>query len=152
MKPIHALFAVAVLCILGSTSPAFAQIDIKPTNERGEVALVVDFEVKPGFEAEFERAFRRSVICSRLEPGNITFDFHAVVDAPGRYVLYEIWRNPDAVRTHFETPYTKDLFALFERALAKPLTEGGLRFISEPVPAGRTPPAATNPASRPECR
>ncbi|MEI9930139.1 MAG: antibiotic biosynthesis monooxygenase family protein [Rhizomicrobium sp.] len=66
--------------------------------------MVVDFPVKVGKEAEFERVFHRSVTCSRLEPGNITFNVHRVIDQPRHYVLYEQWRSVDALNSHFARP------------------------------------------------
>ncbi|MBG0511620.1 antibiotic biosynthesis monooxygenase [Agrobacterium sp. MOPV5] len=104
----------------------------------GEVTLVVNFEVKPGAEAEFEQVFRRSVTNSRLEPGNITFNVHKILGSERSYVLYEIWRNEDAVKFHFAQSYTIELFAMFERNLAKPLSEGGLRFVQDLDPLPRS--------------
>ncbi len=154
MAPSFRQFLVAASCLLMANAaalPAQAQIEIKPTHPNGEVSLVVDFEVKPGFEAEFETFFKRSTICSRLEPGNVAFDIHKVVGVNGRYALYEIWRSADALKAHFERPYTKALFAMFERALVKPVTEGGLRFIGDLSPAQRPAPVTGDPSSVAEC-
>ncbi len=41
----------------------------------------------------------------------------------------EIWGNPEGSQSHLERPYTKALFARFDRALPRPVTAGGLRFI-----------------------
>ena len=131
---------------------AVAQMKVNATHPNGEVALVVDMQVKPGAEAEFEEAFRRSVTCTRLEPGNIEFNVHKSLDGQGRYVLYEIWRSAEALESHFEQPYTKALFATFDRTLVRPVSDGGLRFVSDLAPAQRTAPARTSPASRAECR
>jgi quinol monooxygenase YgiN len=139
------LFAAGIALVLSvAITPAQAQIAIEPTNDNGEVVLVVDFEVKAGFEAEFEEYFRRSVTCSRSEPGNVAFNIHKVVDRPNNYVLYEIWRDTEALESHFEQPYTKALFEMFDRTLVRPVTEGGLRFISDLDPAPRLPVAATS--------
>lgn len=142
-----ALAAGAVL----AAPAAKAQIALQPS-PNGEVALVVDFEVKPGGEAEFERAFRRSVTCSRLEPGNIAFTIHKVLGDERRYVLYEVWRNEAALNSHFAQPYTIALFSTFERTLARPLSEGGLSFVQDLDPQQRAAPAVTDPASHVECR
>lgn len=142
--------SVALALAMPATSTR-AQTPVK-ASANGEVVLVVDFEVKPGAEDEFERFFRRSVTCSRLEPGNVVFNLHKVVDAKGRYVLYEVWRSPAALEWHFAQSYTKDLFAMFDRALVRPVADGGLRFISDLDPSSRSAPANTTPASRSECR
>ncbi|MBC8049182.1 MAG: antibiotic biosynthesis monooxygenase [Chitinophagales bacterium] len=146
------LAAASFFMIAGSMTSAQAEMEIKPTHPNGEVSLVVDFEVKAGYEPEFETLFKRSIKCSRLEPGNVTFDLHKVVGAEGRYVLYEIWRSPEALKSHFERPYTKALFVLFEKALLKPFTAGGLRFIGDLAPAKRLALLTGDPADNPECR
>ncbi|MCB5206806.1 putative quinol monooxygenase [Methylovorus mays] len=142
---------VAATAIISSQSALALDIKAGPT---GEVALVVNFDVKPGAEAEFEKVFQRSVTCSRLEPGNVTFNVHKVLGAERSYVLYEIWRNKEALDSHFERPYTKALFAMFEQNLARPLTEGagGLNFVADLAPAPRPAPVTTDPTSVAECR
>jgi quinol monooxygenase YgiN len=134
-----------------SSQAANAQIALQPS-PNGEIALVVNFEVKPGTEAEFEKIFRRSVTCSRLEPGHITFNVHKILGTERSYVLYEIWRNEDAVNSHFARPYTVALFSMFDRNLARPLSEGGLKFVQDFDPQPRTAPAGTDPTSLAECR
>lgn len=113
-----------------------ADIVIKPS-PNGEVALVVSFDVKPEAIAEFESVFARSVELSRKEPGNVFFNIHKVQDTDNQYVLYEVWRDTTALDSHFAEPYTKDLFAMFDRNLTKPITEGGLRFVADLHPEPR---------------
>lgn len=113
----------------------------------GEVTLVVNFDVKPGAEAEFEQVFRRSVTCSRQEPGNILFNVHKVLGTERSYVLYEIWRDEAAVNFHFAQPYTVALFSMFERNLARPLSESGLHFLQDLDPQPRPAPAKAGPVS-----
>lgn len=144
------LLAIAALTAIAL--PGAAQVPVSATHPNGEVVLVVDFEVKPGFEAKFETAFARSTHCSRLEPGNVTFNIHRVVESPGHYVLYEVWRSTGALESHFQQPYTVALFAMFDRALVRPVTEGGLRYLGDLDPADRSPPVASDPASDPRCR
>jgi quinol monooxygenase YgiN len=152
--PAHrtAAAVLALAAVTLTTAQANAQMKIEATSPNGETTLVVDFEVKPGSEAEFEKAFRLSARCSRLEPGNVVFNFHKVRDQSGRYVLYEIWRSPEALKSHFERPYTKALFKMFETALVKPVTEGGLRFIGEIEPDKRAAPVAGDPSTVAECK
>jgi quinol monooxygenase YgiN len=114
-----------------------------------ETAMVIDFQVKPGAEAEFEKYFLLSARCARLEPGNVAFNIHQVAGQQQRYVLYEIWRSPEALNAHFERPYTKALFAMFERTLAGEPTDRELRDLS---PAARSAPVGGDPADVAECR
>lgn len=147
----YALSALVAVTAFISSQAAMAKIVPQPS-PNGEVAIVVNFEVKPGAEAEFEKVFRRSVTCSRLEPGNITFNVHKVFGTRRSYVLYEVWRSVDAVNSHFARPYTVQLFSMFDRDLSRPLSEGGLRFVRDLDPQTRTAPAATDPTSLAECR
>jgi quinol monooxygenase YgiN len=146
------LRAGVTIAALTSVGPAAGQIQVSPTHPNGEVTLVVDFEVKPEKTQRFEAAFALSVRCSRLEPGNITFAIHRVVGAETRYVLYEVWRSTAALESHFARPYTRALFAMFDEALVRPVTEGGLRFIGDLSPAPRPAPIAGDPAADPACR
>lgn len=148
----RAILSLVALTFTLIAQAAAAQAPVAPTHPNGEVALVVDFEVKRGFEDEFERYFALSTTCSRLEPGNIAFNIHKVTGATGRYVLYEIWRSPQALEEHFQRPYTIALFQMFDRALVRPVTEGGLRFISDLDPARRAAPVAGDPVDREECQ
>lgn len=145
--------AVSCLLIASVTPlPASAQIEVRPTHPNGEVSLVVDFEVKPGFEKEFETFFARSIKCVRLDPGNAVFAIHKVAGTEGRYVAFNVWRSAAALKSHFERPYTKALLAMQKRALVRQINEGGLRFISDLDPAKRIAPVAGDPSDNPDCR
>ncbi len=146
-----ALSAVVAAGALLSSQAADAQIALQPS-PNGEVAIIVDFDVKPGAEAEFESVFRRSVTCSRLEPGNITFNVHKMMGGERSYVLYEVWRSEAAVNSHFARPYTVALFSMFDRNLVRPITDGGLHFVQDLDPQKRAAPATTDPTSLAECR
>jgi quinol monooxygenase YgiN len=145
------MLAAGVLATALSTAAPAAQAQSEgvAASANGETAMVIDFEVKPGSEAEFEEYFLRSARCSRLEPGNVAFNIHRVVGQEQRYLLYEIWRSPEALNAHFERPYTKALFSMFDRALAGPPADRELRDIS---PATRSAPVNGDPTEVAECR
>jgi len=150
-KLLSTVFLAAVTIV--SAESAMADINIKPS-PNGEIALVVNFKVKPGADAEFEKVFHRSVTCSRLEPGNVTFNVHRVLGEEHSYVLYEVWRSKAALDSHFARPYTKALFSMFDRNLVTPLSEGegGLHFVADLDPATRSAPTNTDPTMIEECR
>lgn len=137
------MLAAGVLVTALSTAAPNAQAQSE------ETATVIDFEVKPGAEAEFEKYFLLSARCSRLEPGNVAFNIHRVAGQQQHYVLYEVWRSPEALNAHFERPYTKALFAMFERSLAGEPKDRELRDLS---PATRSAPVSGDPADAAECR
>ncbi len=148
----NAVAAASLAIAAGAAAlPAQAQVEIKPTHPNGEVSFIVDFEVKSGFGEEFETFSRRSALCARLDPGNIAFEIHKVIGAENRYLYYVIWRSPDALRSHLERPYTKALLGMFQRALARPLSES-IRYITDMSPAVRPAPPAGDPFDNPTCR
>ncbi|MDX2266217.1 MAG: antibiotic biosynthesis monooxygenase family protein [Hyphomicrobiales bacterium] len=146
--------ALALLAGLAVSGVAAAEDKARATHPNGETALVVEFDVKPGSEADFEDALRRLAVCAQRDPGAIVFNAHKVRGQPGRYTLYEIWRSPEALMAHWRRPYVKNLLKTADIALAKPAAEGGImrRFISELAPAARTPPVPGDPADDPDCR
>lgn len=145
----NTLAALAVAA--AAAAPAQAQVVTKATHPNGEVAFVVDFEVKPGFEAEFERLSQRSAHCARLDPGNAVFEVHKVIGAERAYAYHIVWRSPEALQSHLQRPYTKELVAMFGRALARPLSES-IRYIRDLAPPTRPPAAEGDPADDPVCR
>lgn len=101
-----------------------------PEGDDKPINLFVFFEVKEGRQQQFIDQFAKSVENSRSEPGNIHFHFHKVLGQPNNFVLYERWRNQEVLDTHFEKPYTKELFTLFETVLYKPVIED-LHYVVE---------------------
>ncbi|UFP93680.1 putative quinol monooxygenase [Gloeobacter morelensis] len=150
------LAAIIAICLAmaAAGSPAVAQEKAQATSPNGETALLVEFDVKPGSEAEFEQALAILTRCAKLDPGAIVFNAHKVRDQAGRYTLYEIWRSPEALMSHWRRPYVKNLLKTAERTLAKPIANGGIvrRFISEIEPAKRSAPVTGDPSSVTECR
>ncbi len=140
-----------LLTAMSLATPAHAQVKAKPTNANGEVAFVVDFEVKPGSDEEFETYSKRSAVCARLDPGNVTFQVHKVVGAERRYLYYVVWRSPEALQSHLERPYTKALLGMFERSLAKPLSES-IRYLGDLSPSARPAPVSGDPSDDQRCR
>lgn len=101
-----------------------------PLSTDNPVDLVVLFKIKEGMQKKFVQQFHKSIQNSRPEIGNIAFHFHEVQGDSTKFVLYERWRNQEALNSHFEQPYTKELFELFKIALDKPVAES-LNFIIE---------------------
>jgi quinol monooxygenase YgiN len=147
-----AAFFAASAAPVHAQAPSQAPVGVSPTHPNGEVSIVIDYEVKQGFEADFEQHFKRLVECARLDPGNITFDVAKVIGAQRRYVSYAIWRSPAALDSHLKRPYAKALFAMFDRALERPITQGGRRMISDLSPATRPAPVRGDLSDRAECR
>lgn len=134
-----------------TAAPAPAQNPIEPS-PNGEVSVLIEFQVKSGKEDEFEKVFRQTVVCARLEPGNIIYNFHKVIGEPLHYVLYEQWLSVDAVEKHLARNYMKPLFAALDRDLDNPTTDRKRHFLSDMQAATRKEPANTDPSSVAGCR
>ena len=84
------------------------------------IALLVEFEVRPGCHAELLTLMRgHAAICLAEEPGCERFDVLEVMDArgepdPARLMLYEVFTNAEARQAHWGFPRheaTKAAFA-----------------------------------------
>ncbi len=142
---------VSLCALLGASqaTAANAPPDIKES-PNGEITVVATLEVKPGSEAAFEKAALLSIQCTRLEPGNLGFAIHKVLDAGNpTYTMHEIWRNKAALQSHFVQPYTQALFGAFQQTLSAPPV---MKFVAELSPATRAKPGNTDPKSLAACR
>lgn len=100
----------------------------EPAFIQNEVDLVVLFDVKEGMEDRFVRQFQKSVQHSRPEAGCMAFHIHSVNDHGTTFVLYERWKNQQALDFHFEQWYTEELFQVFNEVLNTP-AEKSLYYV-----------------------
>ena len=61
--------------------------------------------VKPGREQEFIAATLQNARATRGETGNFRFDVNQSNDDPTRFLLYEVYRDPEAFKTHQQTDH-----------------------------------------------
>ncbi len=146
-----ACFFGITLCIIPHFSANAAETDVPMTNDRGETAILTDIHLKPGTEEAFEIAVLRAVRCTRLEPGNITFNIHKVYRTDRRYVLYEIWRTPDQYRTHLDRPYIRRLVETMERTMDPPPSQS-VQYLGDFAPDIRLDPLSTEPSRMQDCK
>jgi quinol monooxygenase YgiN len=91
------------------------------TSEEVIVTLLLQFK-----EGSFDEIVNRmvpAVRLTRLEPGNIDFQFFRVKDAEDKFFVFERWRDQAALDLHWTQPYTQDVLKLFEEKLARPLSQ-----------------------------
>jgi quinol monooxygenase YgiN len=82
--------------------------------------FVVKFKVKPGRNADFEKAFADMAAGVRdKEPGNIYYELYHEAGDPQTYVIVEHYKDAQAVSAHGRTEHAKKLIAA-----VKDLTEG----------------------------
>lgn len=70
--------------------------------------IVAVLTARAGREAELEALLRGMVVASRAEPGALRYDLWQDADAPGRFVVDELYRDDDAVAAHRATPHFGD--------------------------------------------
>ena len=68
-------------------------------------AVCVHVHVKPENRRQFIEATLENARNTIQEPGNLRFDVIQQVDAPNRFVLYEVYRDEAGMAAHKETPH-----------------------------------------------
>jgi autoinducer 2-degrading protein len=75
---------------------------------------VVNIKVKPESVVPFIEATRINHRSTRKEPGNFRFDLIQNQQKPDEFVLYEVYRDDEAVAEHKKTPH----YAAWREAVA----------------------------------
>ena len=66
---------------------------------------------KPGKGKELKAALKEVVEKTKTEPGCIEFRIFEDLDNPEKFVLWEVFRDRQALTEHIETDYTRKYFA-----------------------------------------
>ena len=69
------------------------------------LALHVQIQVKPDAIDAFKSATRANAEATRREPGVMRFDVGQQTDDPTKFMLYEVYRSPEAHAAHRETAH-----------------------------------------------
>ncbi|HET8925565.1 MAG TPA: putative quinol monooxygenase [Candidatus Acidoferrum sp.] len=69
------------------------------------MTLIVLLRAREGQETLLEAELRALIGPSRREEGCLTFDLHRSVDAPGAFLLHEVWASREAHTEHMHTPH-----------------------------------------------
>ena len=69
------------------------------------VTQIVILRAREGQETLLEAELCALVGHTRKEEGCLTFDLHRSVDAPGSFLLHEIWASREAYTEHMHTPH-----------------------------------------------
>jgi autoinducer 2-degrading protein len=69
------------------------------------VAVVVHLHVKPESLDQFVAETKENARNSRKEPGVVRFDVIQQVDDASRFVLFELYRDEQAIEAHRGTPH-----------------------------------------------
>lgn len=69
------------------------------------VTLIVILRAREGQETLLEAELRALIGPSRREEGCFTFDLHRSIDAPGAFLLHEVWASREAHTEHMHTQH-----------------------------------------------
>ncbi len=94
------------------------------------VVLAVVWVARPGREEEVAAIFRKLEADSRREPGCLMYVVHRHKDQPGRFFIYEQYKDDAALQAHRESPHFQEyavqgLAGIADRAMGElylPLT------------------------------
>lgn len=72
---------------------------------KNAVTLVVILRAREGQEPLLEAELRSLIAPTRREEGCLTYDLHRSTDAPGAFLLHEVWATREAHTEHTKTPH-----------------------------------------------
>ncbi|RUT28859.1 autoinducer-2 (AI-2) modifying protein LsrG [Arsenicitalea aurantiaca] len=84
---------------------------------------MVSITVKPGHLEEFLDAFRVNYEGTRKEPGNLRFDVLRDPEDDHKFVVYEVFRSPEALEAHRGTPHYSECVSRIDPIIEGPRTK-----------------------------
>jgi quinol monooxygenase YgiN len=73
------------------------------------VAIVSKFKAKSGEEGKIEKALRDVLPKVRAEEGTLVYSLHKKMDDPATLMVFEKFKDMDALMVHGTAPYVKDM-------------------------------------------
>lgn len=69
------------------------------------MTLTVILRAKEGQDSLLEAELRALIAPTRREDGCLTYDLHRGTEAPGTFLLHEVWASREHHRLHTKTPH-----------------------------------------------
>lgn len=115
--PLISTVALCLVTMASAQTPA-------PAAGPAPTTFVVRFKVKPGKNAEFEKAMAKiQAALGSAEPGNIFYDLYVPAAGSQTYVIIEHYRNAEAVAAHGKDPNTQQMVADIKDLLDGPMAQ-----------------------------
>lgn len=73
------------------------------------VAIVTKLKAKSGEEGKVEQALRDALPKVRAEEGTLVYSLHKKLDDPTTLMVFEKFKDMDALLAHGAAPYVKDM-------------------------------------------
>jgi quinol monooxygenase YgiN len=70
-----------------------------------QLTLIVPIKAKSEFRGEVRRLLLELAKQTRKEAGNIHYTVHEVADHQNEFLIYEVWKNQEALAFHMQQPY-----------------------------------------------
>jgi quinol monooxygenase YgiN len=78
------------------------------------ISITASFSIMPGKEAEAEAAIRKVAdAVSEKEPGCLVYTWHRGVKDPMQVLVFENWRDDEALKEHRTQPHMAEFSGLF---------------------------------------
>jgi quinol monooxygenase YgiN len=116
-------FSLALLPLVAvaeDDNPIIKDIRAKLKDPAKPFTIMVTFKVKAGMNAAFEKSAKNAEAGTAKEKGNVSYLFNHDPEQPETYVLYERWKNLDALIEHMKLQHTVDFLKV-----AGETTDGG---------------------------
>ncbi|MCY3760305.1 MAG: putative quinol monooxygenase [Gemmatimonadetes bacterium] len=93
-------------------------------------SIFVTIDVKPEHVEEFTQAsFGDARGSVRDEPGCFRFDINQDREIPGRFYLYEVYRDEEAFQAHLEAPHFKEWIGIVKPMFARDLESVSMNTV-----------------------
>jgi quinol monooxygenase YgiN len=102
--------------------------------ETGPYCLISKHRAKPGKADEYEKRMIADLKNTRAEPGALQFHIHRHRSDPNLFVLYEIWKDKEALQKHFEMSYVQKFVADSAEYVDGDMEVEWLRMVSDYSP------------------
>jgi quinol monooxygenase YgiN len=80
-------------------------------DEAGPYCVIATHRALPGKADAYERRMLADLERTRAETGALQFHIHRDRADPNVFVIYEVWEDVQALRSHFETAYVRQFVA-----------------------------------------
>ncbi|WP_271409282.1 putative quinol monooxygenase [Pseudomonas sp. Q1-7] len=91
--------------------------------------LVATLKAAKGSEDKLLNALKALVPLSRQEPGCVRYDLHVDREDPSVLIVYEIWRDEDALNEHASSPHFQHFLKIANPLLSTPLEVRVLNLV-----------------------
>jgi quinol monooxygenase YgiN len=123
-RAFEGLSLVAVLLLVPALAgseekenPILTFVKSRVKDPKKPFTLTVRLKVKEGSGEKFETTFAKALTATRKEKGCINYDLNRDTDNTGRYLVYERWKNLEALGAHLNSDHIKALLAALPELL-----------------------------------